>query len=128
MKIDLETFLANYVEAALWSTNDESTPQGGEPMDKNYDIEDIDEETLEKMREDCRKFIEANEADLLTWEHPQYSVEEMGGHDFWLTRNHHGSGFWDGDWKKAVGERLTAASDAFGEMDLYVGDDGKIHS
>lgn len=23
----------------------------------------------------------------------------MAGHDLWLTRNGHGAGFWDGDWR-----------------------------
>ena len=26
---------------------------------------------------------------------------ERIGHDFWLTRNGHGAGFWDGDWDDA---------------------------
>jgi|TARA_R110000744_G_scaffold366338_1_gene475354 hypothetical protein len=26
---------------------------------------------------------------------------ERIGHDFWLTRNGHGAGFWDGDWNDA---------------------------
>lgn len=28
-----------------------------------------------------------------------FSECERIGHDFWLTRNGHGAGFWDGDWK-----------------------------
>jgi hypothetical protein len=47
-------------------------------------------------------------------------------HDFWLTRNRHGCGFWDGSYKD-LGDRLTNAAQAFGECDLYVGDDGKIY-
>ena len=29
----LDRFTASYIEAALWSSMDESTPAGGEPMD-----------------------------------------------------------------------------------------------
>ena len=53
---------------------------------------------------------------------------ERAGHDFWLTRNHHGAGFWDGDWPEDVDEKLTEASHSWGEMDLYVGDDGRVYS
>ena len=49
------------------------------------------------------------------------------GHDLWLTRNGHGAGFWDGDYADDVGEALTKISEAMGEIDLYVGDDGKIY-
>jgi hypothetical protein len=49
------------------------------------------------------------------------------GYRFWLTRNHHGAGFWDGDYPKEIGEALTKLSHEFGETDAYVGDDGKLH-
>lgn len=43
-------------------------------------------------------------------------------HDFWLTRNNHGAGFWDGDWGE-LGDKLTELSEEFGSKDVYVGDD-----
>jgi hypothetical protein len=51
----------------------------------------------------------------------------MAGHAFWLTRNGHGAGFWDGDWPEPHASALDEASKAFGSFDLYVGDDGMIH-
>jgi hypothetical protein len=54
-------------------------------------------------------------------------VGERAGHDVWLTRNGHGCGFWDGDWSEPAATRLTKASKKFGEFNLLVGDDGKIH-
>ena len=48
-------------------------------------------------------------------------------HDFWLTRNGHGAGFWDGDYDDEVGTELTKIAHTFKELDCYVGDDGKIH-
>ena len=53
------------------------------------------------------------------------SAEQIG-HDFWLTRNHHGAGFWDRG-LEALGERLTAAAQTFGDGDVYLGDDGWVH-
>ena len=125
----LDDFTLAYIEAALWSSNDDSTPQGGEPLDANYGIDDIDPETLAAMIEDCQRFQEENAADLARYDHRQWTAAELGGHDFWLTRNGHGCGFWDrGDCLPAdAGERLTAASDKCGEYYLYVGDDGIIY-
>jgi len=119
----MDAFVRAYIEAALWSTNDESTPEGGEPLDENYDLNDISTETINAMTADCRKFQEQNADDLAN------CTDEQGGYDFWLTRNRHGAGFWDRDYLgEDVKERLTEASHAFGEENLYVGDDGKIYA
>ena len=50
--------------------------------------------------------------------------------NFWLTRNHHGCGFWDGDWDNEefeAGAKLTKIANNFAEVNLYFGDDGKIY-
>lgn len=111
-----DTFTRQYIETALWS----STDAAGEPLTKNYSINGLAADTLSRMIRDCNKFQCDNAADI-------GDDLEQAGHDFWLTRNGHGAGFWDGDWPEA-GDRLTAASKAFGECDLYVGDDGLIYS
>jgi hypothetical protein len=113
------TFLTAYVEAALWSS---TVGEEGTPMDADYSASDIAPETLERMRADCEDFQTANEALL-----DQAGDDEQNGHDFWLTRNHHGAGFWDRGYPEAVGRALTDAAHAYGECDLYVGDDGMIY-
>lgn len=126
---DLDEFTRAYIEAALWSSNDESDDRGGEPLDANYGPEDIAPESLEKVFEDCRKFQE-EWGHLLTDENCHYhgcSCLTYAGHDFWFTRNGHGCGFWDGDWEDSVGETLTAACKEFRELYPCVGDDGKIY-
>jgi hypothetical protein len=50
----------------------------------------------------------------------------QNGHDFFLTRNGHGAGFWGRGYGE-VGDRLSAACKSYGSQDLYLGDDGKIH-
>ena len=47
-------------------------------------------------------------------------------HDFILTRNGHGAGFWDRGYG-APGDRLTAAAKAYGSLNAYVGDDEKVY-
>lgn len=120
-----ETFFEAYVTAALWSTYDDE----GTPLDDNYSISDIDAKTLERMKDDCNSFHTAV-GHLLTEENCDYRgcpVEAYAGHDFWLTRNGHGCGFWDGDWEDEAGKELTRISKLFGEYDLYIGDDGTIY-
>lgn len=128
---DLDTFTRSYVEAALFTSHDDSGERtGGEPLDRNYDADDIAPETLAEMASDCRKFQEENES-WLTEENyvaqSEYSAEDMAGYHFWLTRNGHGSGFWNGDWSDEANEAMTKASKAFGEYNLYLGDDGRIY-
>ena len=125
----LDDFTRAYIEAALWSSNDDATPSGGEPLDGNYGIEDIDADTLAKMADDCRRFQEENAADLALYDHPQWTAAELGGHDFWLTRNGHGCGFWDRNdcLPQEARDRLTAAAEKAREYYLYLGDDGVIY-
>jgi hypothetical protein len=125
----LDEFTLAYIEAALWSTNDNSNEQGGDPLDKNYDIEDIDKDTLKKMVADCAQFQEANDSLIMEENlvNHSYPAVERAGHDFWLTRNGHGANFLDGDWCSAVERKLYDAAKQFGEYDLYVGDDGQIY-
>ena len=117
----MDNFTRQYVITALWSSMDNADDRGGEPLDSNYSLTDISPETLARMKSDCEAFQRDHAADIGT-------QDEQAGHDFWLTRNHHGAGFWDGDWPHEVGERLTAAAHRCGEVDLYVGDDGLIYS
>jgi len=108
-------FIRSYVETALWSSTDDE----GRPLDQNYSPYDIDPAAYRKMEDDCIAFCEQN------WDAISHDLSQAG-HDFWLTRNHHGAGFWDGDWE--TGDELTKASHAFGEVNLDVGDDGKIYA
>lgn len=117
----MDAFTTAYIEAALWSSTDNSNDQGGEPLDANYGLEDIAPETLASIHEDCEAFQRDHAEDI-------GGDLERAGHGFWLTRNHHGAGFWDGDWVDEVGKRLTEASHAYGECDLYIGDDGLIYA
>jgi len=52
---------------------------------------------------------------------------EMFAHDFWLTRNGHGSGFWDSECWGEFGEFLTKKSKDQKESYAYIGDDGLVY-
>lgn len=128
---ELNDFQRGYVACALWSSTDESNEQGGDPLDKNYDVDDIADEALEKMKADCDRFLDENPADTTEASRLLHQRADGGassaGHDFWLTRNSHGAGFWDGDLPEELGGRLTVAAREFGTCDIYVGDDGKLY-
>jgi hypothetical protein len=124
------TFFDAYVEAALWSSSDESRPDGGDPLDQNHVPADLAPETREKMRVDCQKFQAENE-DLLNLLYAEMPVkawlgEAQAGHDFWLSRNGHGAGFFDREASKEVCNALQEKAQAYGNFDLYIGDDGQI--
>lgn len=114
-----DKIVKHYAIAALWSSTDDQ----GEPLDSSFDLADISAETWGRMSEDVLRFIKAN-AELLK---QSGQSDEQIGHDFWLTRNGHGAGFWDRGLGE-VGDKLTEACRAFGEVFLYVGDDGQIHA
>lgn len=131
--MSLDAFIRAYIGCALWSSTDNSDPEtGGEPLDYNYGPEDLEESARVKMESDCASFYNdpANREGLDTWREA-FGTDEQAGHDFWLTRNRHGAGFWDhfyGDTEDTkAGDRLSDAAKAYGGVDLYVGDDGKIH-
>jgi hypothetical protein len=135
--VGLDEFLDAYVAASIWGSADNGN--GGEPLDRNHDASDLAPETLAKMRADCAAFLEHRLGGRLIsiaeglserghWVKPgRCSIVEQAGHDFWLSRNGHGCGYWDGDWPKGVGEALDRLAKEFGEHDLYVGDDGLIY-
>jgi hypothetical protein len=56
------------------------------------------------------------------------TIEEQAGHDFWLTRNGHGAGFWDGDWPEPYAEMFTEGAKSYGEFQPYLGDDSLIYA
>ena len=118
----MDKFTQAYLECALWATCDNSTPSGGVPLDENYDISDITQEALKQAEQDCKDFQEANAAYLAL-----AGNDEQNGHDFFLTRCGHGAGYWDRGYDSEVAKRLTAACNAYGEVNFYPGDDGKIY-
>jgi hypothetical protein len=72
---------------------------------------------------DCERFQRENAADISEDNlaiDSRCSAIARAGHDFWLTRNGHGAGFWDGDWREPSASRLTAAAHKFGECNIDV--------
>lgn len=117
MTYNIETIVDQALVSWLWSETDHD----GNPLDSDYGVEDVADCEREEWHSEIESFvIVAEGAGLLA------GLEDSQiGHDFTLTRNGHGAGFWDrglGD----VGDALTDLCKPFGEVSAYVGDDGKI--
>lgn len=112
----IRTATEHYLIAALWSECDED----GDPLDGTYGPDDLAPAARTESAADVADFVISNWTDLRTMS------PEQAGHDFLLTRNRHGAGFWDRGLGE-VGDRLTAACKPYGEASFYVGDDGLIY-
>ena len=119
-----DDFVNAYIEAAFWSSIDHESGRSFDSLDL-----ELDAISRKKMVEDCQKFIaymqeyNLHEDSCLT----RHDVWEQAGHDFWLTRNGHGAGFWEtSDWEESAGELLTSFSHCFPECHLFVDGDKVI--
>lgn len=101
-KRDRDQAAEAYVECALWTDGDFDWSEDGT----------LTPEGETRLTVDLFAFLDDPEVAALvaTWEPGQV------GHDFWLTRNRHGAGFWDRG--KPEGDRLTELANAYGEDDL----------
>jgi len=110
----LQSFTDGYQTCLAWS--------------EGYEQYDYSATACEKNRKDCEAFV--NENYELLYQYIDLIVPnewdgwERAGHDFALTRNGHGAGFWDRDYKdkegEKVGQALTEASKSAGWMCLYI--------
>lgn len=145
-----DEFVAGYVACALWCgvesyEHDESCPcrepsENGDAYDAatcdcepelnssgdEHDESELTDDARKTLTNDAHEFYAANVADLRA---TTRSMENCG-HDFWLTRNRHGAGFWDrkhiSPEADAALDRLTEASHSYGDMTLVQGHDMKV--
>lgn len=141
--IDIPTLVNSYLETALWTeeerleneaednVNDfygtENDDEDDEDSVKNlipkieFKIDNIDNDSKIQAYLDIKKFLEyAGDA-------IEGIDETQLGHDIWLTRNHHGSGFFDRDYSEETTTILTNAAHKLGEVSMYIGDDNIIY-
>jgi hypothetical protein len=131
MKNQHSVSLVQLVRTLLWSSiwDDEN-------LDEKYSINQVDSACLAKLEREFQEFVEAATSaikekrgyckDLVKYFHGKTDCYQLE-HDYILTRNHHGAGFWDGDWDKSIGEILTSATRFQPEIEAYVGDDGFVY-
>lgn len=112
-----DNFVRSYIATAIWVTFDSGA---------KAEVTKLSQRTAEA---DCLKFIEAiyseftpAEADAIVCQQGT-DVLSIAGHDFFLTRNRHGAGYWDSDIYNTLADngadRLTRLSENAGETDCY---------
>ncbi len=105
--LTIDAFTRGYLEAALW-TSDPSPGQGEWSERDEWNISRIHKPALREAITDCAAFQAANAEDLAL-----AGDASRNGLDFFLTRNHHGAGFWDRGYGP-VGKRLSDAAHVYG--------------
>lgn len=79
----------------------------------------LSEEATSSIKKDCASFYQDNST--------RFYDDRVAGVDFYLTRNGHGAGFWDGDYSEEDGKFLTERAHEYGAVWAYIGDDNKIY-
>lgn len=116
----MSTFLNHYLAAVIFTDmGEEDQP----PADAEFSPE-----AMQSAADACEAFQRVAATDLAeAYERAGYDYR-MAAHDFWLTRNGHGAGFWDRPaLSDGLGDRLTAHCKSFNQVSAYEGDDGKVY-
>ena len=109
------SFAEEAAHTLLWSeTRDDM------PLEDDFDVDDLKEsDGWVRFVIVCEDFL--SQADeLLDGEYSQ------AAHDFILSANGHGAGFWDGDWPEH-GDALHELAKPHGPIHLDVGDKGELY-
>lgn len=153
---DLNEIMKGYLEAALWTEeerlnserndvsniiNNDYEDEEDESQDEirfmkimrdnfqkksieSFTREDIDPNSLIQAYLDIKKFIITAGSEAILEALNENDKFQLGM-DFWLTRNRHGAGFFDHSYEHE--QQLTTAAQNLKEVDLYIGDDNKLH-
>lgn len=115
----MKTTLRSYLETAFWSSNDIDTERSFETL--GFTPDDASKDLIHECQVDLDAFEAlASENGIDLHYFPNWP------HDFWLTRNRHGAGFWDGNYPIDIGKKLTDLSHLFSEVNLLLSDNGEI--
>ena len=109
-------FFDQYLETLLWSSSDLDTM---EPLDNDYGVCDFDESTLATLKSEALDYFYSSRH--LWYATPESYNIAQHGHDFALTRNGHGAGYWDRG-LGSIGEELTKSCKCYGSIDIYAVD------
>ena len=115
----IENFISSYLETAKWCD-----------IDSDVDNKGFTQHTKELAAVDCNEFINRLKDSFTPTEIEAiigYQGQDLGslaGHDFWLTRNHHGAGFFDKEVYDTLAvngcSRLTKVAQSFPSCNVIV--------
>jgi hypothetical protein len=119
----MDASTAQLLQTLRWSSNDGETP-----FDQIK--AKLSAELIEQLRADFASFRDAlgGDFDPTVYYNGCHVYNYHLEHDYIMTRNHHGCGFWDGDWEEPWATRLTDTCRELPMIEIYVGDDGLIYA
>jgi len=136
---DVEAMVEGYLECQLWAGLDYRA-DGEDPVtyDENYSAEDISLEYVQAVRDELtevvaqhplavRMYLKAIANHAAKWGGLDNAARgAQFGHDFYLTREGHGAGFWDRGLGE-LGEYLTDIAKSYGSAEtLWDNGNGKL--
>lgn len=119
----IETIVRSQLDSLLWSEGEEYNEAGeftGDFWDEHYSAEDATPELVAQLTEELSGDLGIPNALRVYQEHFGSDWPGQFGHDLALTRNHHGSGFWDRG-LSVTGLVLTKWGHSLGELHIFHG-------
>lgn len=128
---NIDAMVQGYLECQLWAGLD-CREDGEEPVpyDDNYDISDISPDYVDKITDEFRELVYAHPLAVRMYlntvgKYDQTGYERNGtfGHNYYLTREGHGAGFWDrglgelGDYLTDIAKYAGSADDLWDNGD-----------
>lgn len=96
------------------------------PLDDHFEYSDFTEEALRKAETEVTAWFKYLEDKGLYDLAREYAGDNVIAHDFWLTRNGHGCGYWDGDYGDKLGEILDKACKSHCNQHVCITEEGKL--
>ena len=91
---------------------------------ENFSKEDIEPNSLITVYQDIKRFLD------MVGDSVEEAIEDQGydrlGMDIWLSRNHHGAGFFDHSYDSENEKKLMDSAHSLGGVDLYINDNMKL--
>ena len=119
--VDTRTIANAYLEAVEFTDCGPDDPERAEASWSEGLFQHADEAVIEFIRRLPSALLDEV---VCSVEDGRYSWTHFG-HDLWLTRNGHGSGFWNRG-LAMLGDELSDHARAMGEVWTYVTDDGEL--
>lgn len=126
LSADHVDFVNGYIECALWCGVSGTDEAGEHTIVHDLDDDMMTDGLRAEIESECADFVAGHFLDLLAYVEECEHGWSGAGHDFHLTRNRHGAGFWDRGLGE-LGRRLTDAAHVYGETNYWVDDEGVIH-
>ena len=122
----LSDFATGYLECAEWTDLESLSERWLEETGTEMpEIQGWSPDAIKQAVDDCTAFESSNAEDLATYYAISGRNEGSAGHDFWLSRNGHGAGYFDRG-NDPVFDRLQSAARTWSSRDVYVSDSGHL--